>query len=438
MARQSRIFRANLLKVGAHEIRRPDSASAAIRSLGMRRYNALPSLAWQDLQGLPPFLLGQPLFNHIKKTSFNFGQCLPMNENLNRSPFLQALARKPVARTPIWLMRQAGRYLPEYNRVRQEAGNFLNLCKTPSLACEVTLQPIRRFGFDTAILFSDILTIPDAMNLGLRFREGEGPHFDHPLSEESRIINLCPPDLEKLQYVFEAVTLIRQQLPAQTPLIGFAGSPFTLACYMIEGHGSKDFAKAKRLMFARPDLFQKILEVLVQAVSEYLIAQIRAGADAVQLFDTWGGLLSDDDYRQFSLAPMQKIAQSIRAACPHTPIIFFTKGGGLWLESMASSADGLGIDWTVDIESAFMRLGQRVALQGNLDPLALLAPPDSFLPIVANILEKVQRARRHWQKSGINIGHIFNLGHGITPQVPPDHVSALVEAVHQFPIANER
>lgn len=358
--------------------------------------------------------------------------------NRQNAPFLKALRRELTTSTPIWIMRQAGRYLPEYNQTRREAGSFLKLCKTPALACEVTLQPIRRFNFDAAILFSDILTIPDAMGLGLEFRDGEGPVFSKPLREARDILALEPPDLALLDYVFSAVRLIRESLPEATPLIGFAGSPFTLACYMIEGHGSKDFATAKKMLFSRPDLFHHLLNVLVEAVTDYLIAQVNAGADVVQIFDTWGGMLSHRDYPEFSLAPMEKIIANIKRACPDTPVIVFTKGGGLWLPLLVQSgATAIGLDWTMSIQAAFQQFGDRVAFQGNLDPLSLLASPEQFLPRVRALLDEVQVARDYWQGK-CALGHLFNLGHGIVPQVPPDHVSALVECVKNYSLIAAR
>lgn len=353
------------------------------------------------------------------------------------SPFLKALRREEVPYTPIWLMRQAGRYLPEYNQTRKIAGNFLNLCKSPDLACEVTIQPLLRYALDAGIIFSDILTIPDAMDLGLKFLEGEGPNFDKPIRSEDDINKINVDGLnQKLEYVFSAIKLTRKQMPAKTPLIGFSGSPFTLACYMIEGHGSKDFATTKKFMFSSPILFTKLLDKLTLAVINYLDEQINSGADAVQIFDTWGGMLSTTDYLEFSLKPISKICALIKQKYPQTPIISFTKGGGLWLEDIAKNtcADALGLDWSVPIGKAFTRVNNAVTLQGNLDPLSLLSSPTNFLHYVNNILEDVNIARKNAQKQGQKFGHVFNLGHGITPQVPLENVSALVEAVHNYTI----
>lgn len=368
---------------------------------------------------------------------FNMNTKSPSEEKKScaNSNFIKALKRENVSQNPIWVMRQAGRYLPEYNATRKKAGSFLKLCKTPELACEVTLQPINRFGLDAAIIFSDILTVPDAMGLGLEFVEGEGPKFAHPISDIKAVEKIQVEGLnEKLNYVFAAIKLTRGELAPQIPLIGFTGSPFTLACYMIEGQGSRDFAKVKKLMFTEPTLMHSLLDKITQAVINYLIAQIESGADALQIFDTWGGMLAADDYQKFSLAYMAKITRAVRVKYPQTPLIIFTKGGGLWLESMAECADALGIDWSVPIDSAFSRVGQKVAIQGNLDPMALLAKPHDFIPMVNNILTKVQRAREIAQNNKQKFGFIFNLGHGITPQVEPDNVRALVEAVHNFKV----
>ncbi|MDQ6619631.1 MAG: uroporphyrinogen decarboxylase [Pseudomonadota bacterium] len=336
--------------------------------------------------------------------------------------FLRALRREPTPYTPVWLMRQAGRYLPEYNATRGRAGSFLTLAKTPSLATEVTLQPLERFPLDAAILFSDILTIPDAMGLGLSFAEGEGPRFARTVAGDDEVNRLSAPDMAKLCYVFDAVAEIKRALHGRVPLIGFAGSPFTLACYMIEGKGSADFASVRRMAYARPDLLARIVSINAEAVSAYLKAQIDAGADAVMIFDTWGGLLSTDAYREFSLAPMRSVIDAITAhSGTRVPTLLFTKGGGGWLEEMADSgASALGLDWTCDIAEARRRVGHRVALQGNLDPLILTTDADT----VAREVRRVVRA------AGAAPGHIFNLGHGIVPATPTEHVAVLVDTVH--------
>jgi uroporphyrinogen decarboxylase len=337
--------------------------------------------------------------------------------------FLRALAREPVPYTPVWIMRQAGRYLPEYNATRARAGSFLALAKSPELACEVTLQPLERFALDAAILFSDILTVPDAMGLGLYFAEGEGPRFERPLAREEDVERLAAPDLARLRYVFDAVALIRKSLDGRVPLIGFSGSPFTLACYMIEGGGSDDFRRVKTMLYARPDLLHRVLATNARAVTEYLNAQIDAGAQAVMIFDTWGGMLSDAAFRDFSLAYSRQVLAGLTRAREGrvVPRILFTKGGGGWLEAMADSgADALGIDWQTDLGDARRRVGDRVALQGNMDPMALFAPP-------AAISAEVQRVLTSFGKGS---GHVFNLGHGVSQHTPPEHVHALVEAVH--------
>lgn len=338
--------------------------------------------------------------------------------------FLRALLREPVDYTPLWLMRQAGRYLPEYCETRKRAGNFMALCKSPQLACEVTLQPLARYDLDAAILFSDILTVPDAMGLGLYFAEGEGPKFERPLRDEWEIRNLAVPDpTDELRYVIDAVAEIRRALDGSVPLIGFSGSPYTLACYMIEGGASDDFRRIKTMLYDRPDLLHHVLDVTAQAVTAYLNAQIEAGAQAVQIFDTWGGSLSHAAYREFSLAYMQKIIAGLKRTHDgeRIPVIVFTKGGGLWLEDIAASGcDAVGLDWTIDIGQARARVGNRVALQGNLDPSILFAGPD----VVAN------EARKILESFGTGSGHVFNLGHGISQFTPPETVTALVEAVH--------
>jgi uroporphyrinogen decarboxylase len=344
---------------------------------------------------------------------------------MQNDTFLRALLREPTPYTPVWIMRQAGRYLPEYNATRKRAGSFLALAKTPEYACEVTLQPLERFALDAAILFSDILTVPDAMGLGLYFAEGEGPKFERPLRDERAIASLQAPQMDRLRYVFDAVSLIRRELAGRVPLIGFSGSPFTLACYMVEGGGSDDFRLVKTMMYSRPDLLHRILEINARAVSAYLNAQIEAGAQAVMIFDTWGGVLSDAAFREFSLAYATRVIAELRREREGrvVPRILFTKGGGSWLEALAESgADALGIDWQTDIGSARRRVGDRVALQGNMDPMALFAPPEAIEREVRRILGAY----------GKGPGHVFNLGHGVSQHTPPEHVKALVDAVHAY------
>ncbi len=345
---------------------------------------------------------------------------------LKNDTLLRALAREPTAYTPIWLMRQAGRYLPEYAATRARAGSFLSLAKTPALACEVTLQPIERFDLDAAILFSDILTVPDAMGLGLYFAEGEGPRFERPLRDEPAIRRLAAPDpAAELGYVLEAVREVRRTLGGRVPLIGFAGSPYTLACYMVEGAGSDDFPALKAMLYARPDLLHRILEVNAQAVTDYLNAQIEAGAQAVMLFDTWGGNLTTTGYEEFSLAYSRRVLAALTRSRDgrRVPSILFTKGGGQWLEAMAASGcDAVGLDWTADLGEARRRVGNRVALQGNLDPAVLCAPPERVR----------QEARRVLDAFGAHPGHVFNLGHGISPQASIDAVIALVDEVRTY------
>ncbi len=322
-------------------------------------------------------------------------------------------------------MRQAGRYLPEYNQTRNRAGDFLSLCKNPELVAEVTLQPLARFPLDTAILFSDILTIPDAMGLGLYFAEGEGPQFQRPLQNEADIRKLPVPDPDlDLRYVLDGVRAIKQALNGSVPLIGFSGSPFTLACYMIEGGGSRDFFRTKTMLYERPDLLRHILKINTQAVIDYLQAQIAAGVDAVMIFDTWGGVLAPEAYREFSLAPMTEIINAVnRNATQVTPSIIFTKGGGAWLpEIAATGCSAVGLDWMTDIATARKQVGHKVALQGNMDPAVLFASPKIITQQVANVLAGY----------GQGDGHIFNLGHGISQFTPPEHAEAMVEAVHQL------
>ena len=345
---------------------------------------------------------------------------------LANDTLLRALGREPVPYTPIWLMRQAGRYLPEYTATRARAGSFLALAKSPALATEVTLQPLERFPLDAAILFSDILTVPDAMGLGLYFAQGEGPRFERPVRSEAAVRALSAPDpADRLGYVLDAVREIRRALAGRVPLIGFSGSPYTLACYMVEGGGSDDFSTLKRMLYSRPDLLHRILEVNATSVASYLNAQIEAGAQAVMIFDTWGGNLSAAGYQEFSLAYTRSVLSRLTREYDgaRVPVILFTKGGGQWLEAMADSGcDALGLDWTTDPASARARVGARVALQGNLDPLALFAP-----------VERVRsEARRVLDAFGPGPGHVFNLGHGISQYTPVESVEALVDEVRTY------
>ncbi|HJV05830.1 MAG TPA: uroporphyrinogen decarboxylase [Chromobacteriaceae bacterium] len=344
---------------------------------------------------------------------------------LKNDTFLRALLKQPVDYTPIWMMRQAGRYLPEYRATRARAGSFMGLCTSPEFATEVTLQPLERFPLDAAILFSDILTVPDAMGLGLYFAEGEGPKFERPLRDEAAIQALSVAPLEKLQYVFDAVTSIRRALDGRVPLIGFSGSPFTLACYMIEGGSSADFRHVKAMLYSRPELLHRVLGITAQSVTAYLNAQIDAGAQAVQIFDTWGGALTPAAYREFSLAYMQQIVSGLKREADgrRVPVIVFTKGGGQWLEDIAAiGADAIGLDWTTDIGQARARVGDKVALQGNMDPNTLFAEPAAI----------EQEASRILAAYGHGSGHVFNLGHGISQFAQPEHAAALVEAVHRL------
>ena len=343
---------------------------------------------------------------------------------IQNDAFLRALRREPTPHTPVWLMRQAGRYLPEYNRTRAKAGSFLALAKTPELATEVTLQPLARYPLDAAILFSDILTVPDAMGLGLSFAEGEGPRFARTVRHEDAAAELAVPDMASLRYVFDAVASIKRALAGRVPLIGFAGSPFTLACYMIEGHGSDDFASVRTMAAARPDLLDRIVDVNALAVAAYLREQVVAGADAVMIFDTWGGMLGAAAYRRHSLRTMRAVLDALAQdpATRATPTIVFTKGGGGWLDDLAATgASAVGLDWTVDLAAARARVGGRVALQGNLDPLVLLTDPATVEREAYAVVDA----------AGPAPGHIFNLGHGIVPTTPPENVAALVEAVHR-------
>lgn len=348
---------------------------------------------------------------------------------LKNDTFLRALLREPTDYTPIWLMRQAGRYLPEYCETRKRAGSFLQLCKNTELATEVTLQPLARYRLDAAILFSDILTIPDAMGLGLYFAEGEGPRFERPLRDEAAIRALYVPDIDsELRYVTDAVSSIRRALQGSVPLIGFSGSPFTLACYMIEGGGSDTFSRVKTLMYDRPELLHHILDINARTVADYLNAQIAAGAQAVQIFDTWGGALAYGKYQEFSLFYMQEVLSQLKLEHEgrRVPVILFTKGGGLWLEELAETGcDALGLDWTVDLAKARARVGDKVALQGNFDPNALFAKPAAIEAEVGRLLASY----------GQGSGHVFNLGHGISQFTPPEHVTALVEAVRTQSVA---
>ncbi|MFI4962604.1 MAG: uroporphyrinogen decarboxylase [Legionellales bacterium] len=344
--------------------------------------------------------------------------------DLQQSVFLRALRREPTERTPVWMMRQAGRYLPEYRASRQRAGDFLSLCKNPEFACEVTLQPLRRYDLDAAILFSDILTIPDAMGLGLYFVEGEGPCFSKPLRDAQAIRDLqVPQTADALAYVMDAARLIRREMPKELPLIGFAGSPWTLACYMVEGKSSRDFKNILKLLYLDEESAHILLNKLALSVTDYLIGQIKAGVNAVMIFDTWGGILTPSNYQNFSLSYMQQIVQKLKASYPEIPVILFTKGGGKWLEQMAATqCDALGIDWTCDLKDARQRVGNQVALQGNMDPAVLLTSKEVIRAQVLKVLESY----------GPGSGHIFNLGHGVTPDVPPEHVAAMIEAVHEL------
>lgn len=345
---------------------------------------------------------------------------------LKNDRFLRALMRQPVDITPVWMMRQAGRYLPEYRATRQKAGSFMALCTNPELACEVTLQPLARFDLDAAILFSDILTIPDAMGLGLYFTEGEGPRFTHPIQSAEAVHRLGIPDPEQeLGYVMNAVRLIRQELHGRVPLIGFSGSPWTLATYMVEGGGTKEYAKIKGMMFDQPALMHELLGKIAQSVTSYLNAQISAGAQAVMVFDTWGGVLTPRDYREFSLRYMSEIVEGLQREKDgqRVPVILFTKGGGAWLNGMADSGcDALGVDWTMDLGDARQQVGNRVALQGNMDPSILYAAPERIRAEVATILKSF----------GKGSGHVFNLGHGIHQHVNPDHAKVFIDAVHEL------
>ena len=345
---------------------------------------------------------------------------------MSNDRFLNALLKKPVDATPVWMMRQAGRYLPEYRATREKAGDFLTLCKTPELACEVTLQPLERYELDAAILFSDILTIPDAMGLGLSVNEGIGPQFERTVRTEKEVNNISVPDMEDdLGYVMDAVRLIRSELDGSVPLIGFSGSPWTLATYMIEGGSTKDFRQIKTMMYQQPELLHQLMRTITESVIAYLNAQIAAGVQTVMIFDTWGGVLTTNDYEAFSLQYLRQIVKEINTGSgdDRVPAILFTKGGGLWLEQIADTGcDAVGLDWSIEIGDARSRVGDKVALQGNMDPAMLRAPDERIRQEVKHIIESY----------GEGPGHIFNLGHGITPDIDPEKVKVYVDAVHEF------
>lgn len=346
--------------------------------------------------------------------------------HLKNDLLLRALLREPVPRTPVWMMRQAGRYLPEYRATRERAGSFLKLCMTPDLACEVTLQPLDRFALDAAILFSDILTIPHALGLGLQFETGEGPKIERPVRTQADVHRLGVPDPHtELKYVIDAVALIRRELDGRVPLIGFAGSPWTVGTYVVEGGSSRDFPKIKAMMYEQPAVLHELLDLLARATLVYLNAQIAAGAQAVMIFDTWGGVLAPAQYREFSLQYMSRIVDGLTRECDarRVPIILFTKGGGAWLGEMArTNCDALGVDWTTDLADARRAVGDTKALQGNLDPSCLYASPERIRSEVARVLASY----------GHGHGHVFNLGHGIHPQIPPEHAGAMIQAVHEL------
>jgi len=354
-----------------------------------------------------------------------------LSQGLKNDLLLRALLREPTPRRPIWLMRQAGRYLPEYRATRARAGNFLAMCTNPEIACEVTLQPVDRYSLDAAILFSDILTIPHAMNLGLEFEAGEGPKFGRPVRTPADIDKLGVPDPgSDLKYVIDAVGLVRRELADRMPLIGFAGSPWTVATYMVEGGGSKAFGHIKRMMYEAPRDLHRLLELLTQATILYLNAQIAAGAQAVMLFDTWGGILTPVQYENFSLRYMAEVVDALtrKAQGRRVPNIVFTKGGGAWLAKIAAiGCDAVGVDWTTDLKVARQNVAGRVALQGNLDPSALFAPPETLRAETLRVLDSY----------GAGPGHVFNLGHGITPDVDPERVAVLVETVRSYTVASE-
>ncbi|MEN1942944.1 uroporphyrinogen decarboxylase [Luteimonas sp. MJ293] len=354
-----------------------------------------------------------------------------MTQTPQNDRFLRALRREPVDRTPVWLMRQAGRYLPEYRATRAQAGSFMGLATNPELACEVTLQPLRRFPLDAAILFSDILTIPDAMGLGLYFVDGEGPKFKRPLRDAASIAKLGVPDMESdLGYVMEAIRVIRRELDGKVPLIGFSGSPWTLACYMIEGGGSKNFSIIKAMAHNDPKALHALLEVTTQAVIQYLSAQRAAGAQALQVFDTWGGILSPRMYREFSLPYLTRIAHELERGegAERTPLIVFGRGNAAYLGELADTgAEGVGVDWLIDLGDAARVTGGKVALQGNLDPSTLYGSPDAVRAEVRRALDSYRDGN-----GGSREGHVFNLGHGMSPDMNPDHVGVLVDEVHSY------
>ena len=355
---------------------------------------------------------------------------------LQNDTFLRACWRQATDYTPVWLMRQAGRYLPEYRATRAQAGSFMGLATNTDYATEVTLQPLERFPLDAAILFSDILTVPDAMGLGLSFALGEGPKFATPVRDEAAVSQLEVPDMNKLRYVFDAVTSIRKALNGRVPLIGFSGSPWTLACYMVEGAGSDDYRQIKTMLYARPDLLHRILAINADAVAVYLNTQIEAGAQAVMIFDSWGGVLEHRAFHQFSLAYTRRVMSQLQREHDgrRVPAIVFTKGGGLWLEQIAATgADVVGLDWTCDLAGARVRIDDRVALQGNIDPMVLFATPDAVAAEARAVLDSFGTAQRADGRCG---GHVFNLGHGINQHTPPDNVQALVEAVHSHSRTN--
>ena len=348
---------------------------------------------------------------------------------LQNDRLIRALLRQPTDTTPVWIMRQAGRYLPEYRATREQAGSFLDLCQNPELACEVTLQPLRGFDLDAAIIFSDILTIPDAMGLGLYFAEGEGPRFERPLRNAADIEKLPIPDpAESLRYVTDAITLTRREIGGKVPLIGFSGSPWTLATYMVEGGSSKEYRFVKGMLYSEPATMHALLDKIARSVITYLNAQIEAGAQAIMVFDTWGGVLTPQTYRDFSLAYMQQIVEGLHREWDGQtiPITLFTKGGAQWLEDIAATGcNALGLDWSIDIDQARARVGDRVALQGNMDPCVLYADPESIRAKAEDIINRF----------GNHPGHVFNLGHGIHQAVNPDHLGMLIDAVHEFGFA---
>ena len=344
--------------------------------------------------------------------------------SLKNDRLIRAIRKEAIDRTPVWIMRQAGRYLPEYRETRRQAGDFLTLCRTPELACEVTLQPLRRYDLDAAIIFSDILVIPDAMGLGLRMEESVGPVFENPITSGTDIQKLARPDPEDdLGYVMDAVRTTVNSLDGSVPLIGFSGSPWTLAVYMIEGRSKTDFGKILNFAKTQTEDLHQLLEFLTLSVAEYLTAKARAGVSALMIFDTWGGLLDTPQYLDLSLRYMQRIVEELYTQAPEIPTILFSKGGGKWLENIADTkCSAIGVDWTVDIGDARHRVGDRVALQGNMHPDSLRLSEDQIEQQVAGILESF----------GYGSGHIFNLGHGIKPDIDPEKVSVLVNAVTSF------